>query len=136
MPIPRNSRPGRAVQLLVLADRLAYETSLSSFQTVATTAPIDYGAYVETITPQLLIDNASGQFTYQITGEYSLDGVTWSDFSSDVLSSSTTTGNVVGSAYTATSVGLRLRFSLGVKTTGGSASGATVTAVLALALRT
>ena len=138
MSVVVTNRPNGPVQIVKVAEKKAITTVATNFQTAHTTTPVMWGAYVESITAHVLVDDYSGAFTYKITGEYSVDGVTWTAFSGDVLSQQqiTGTGNDIGTAYTTvTDFGLRLRFNLEVKGSTGGA-GATLTVALAAVTRT
>jgi hypothetical protein len=93
------------------------------------------GPQLESLAVHSFGESFGSGFQWRVQGQYSLNGIDYADFASDVVSGVSAEGNAISAAYTTvTDFGLHLRFRIGCQATAGGTAGI-LSAVLSCKLR-
>ncbi|MFH1466205.1 MAG: hypothetical protein ABIO70_17605 [Pseudomonadota bacterium] len=91
---------------------------------------VDVGPRMEGLTCHYKLADATANFKFQLRGTWSVDGMNWETFSSDLMIEATSDSQVVETEYTTkTDFGRRIRFELGTSDTGTVQHGVVTIAV-------
>jgi len=79
----------------------------------------DCGPRLEGITVHTKLADMTANFSFKLRGSWSLDGITWTNFSTELAGPIATNGSAISSEYTTkTDCGRHIRFELGTGDTG------------------
>ena len=114
--------PIRIVQIM---DRENISTNGSATWTPRKFAPKDIqnvGPYLVGMRVHAKLAEKSTNFQYRVVGQWSVDGITWTDFANPLLTTQSADGSVVSSEYTTTTdFGIFIRVSIQASNASGTA---------------